>query len=409
MKIWLVQTGEDIPYGNNIRKLRTAVLAEELVRRGHSVTWWAASFSHLKKEWFRRGEDRLTLDNGVQVELLRGRGYTSNVSLARFIDHRIVARQFKRRSRELLPPDFIVCSLPPYDLAYRVALYSQDRGIPLIVDARDYWPDILVEVAPKFLQRVFRAALWSEFRMTRGAFRRATAITAMSEDGLDWALSYCPRERSDSDRVFHLGFRASSDDSVQIPKWLQALQGQFIVAFIGTFTPFHSPLILGRVARQLLSENRHDIAFVIAGAGGDLESKLRSEVAGLSNVTMPGWLDQSGIEALLSRASIGVCPTSIDVRLFPNKTFLYFSRGLPVLSAFRGELQKVLQEDGLGRYYDRNDASTLTAHIKQLCDDPNLYAAMSGKVRKAFTARYDEQVVYRDFADHIEQVESASR
>ena len=98
MKIWLIQTGEDIPYQDNIRKLRTAVLAEELVKRGHRATWWASSFSHLRKAWFRRDESSVELDSGVNVELLHGPGYKSNVSFARLIDHRIVARQFKRRS-----------------------------------------------------------------------------------------------------------------------------------------------------------------------------------------------------------------------------------------------------------------------------------------------------------------------
>ena len=66
-----------------------------------------------------------------------------------------------------------------------------------------------------------------------------------------------------------------------------------------------------------------------------------------------------GIDALLDRAAVGVCPTSIDAKFFPNKAFLYFSKGLPVLSAFQGELRKVLEKDGLGRYFDFDDAEAL--------------------------------------------------
>ena len=408
MKIWLIQTGEDIPLGDGIRKLRTCVLAEELVRRGHEVTWWAASFSHLKKKWIEREKDRLVLDSGVNVELLHGRGYNSNVSIKRIIDHRIVARQFKQRSIEMAQPDFIVCSLPPYDLAYQAANYARQRGIPLIVDARDYWPDIFVDVMPAFLRAFVRLALSSEFRLTRDAFRQANSITAMSSDNLDWALGYCDRERRYTDRVFHLGFRAPPKLAVAKPDWLRAIDGKFVVAFIGTFSKFHSPLVLAQAARQLQLEGREDIVIVIAGAGGDIEPKVKAEVAGLQNVVMPGWLDQAGIDALLSSAAVGVCPTSTDARFFPNKTFLYFSRGLPVLSAFQGELRDVLDGDGLGHYFDHNDPTALAMHIKALCDDSETYERMRVRVEQVFRERYDESVVYTAFADHIESLAVSS-
>lgn len=404
MNIWLIQTGEDIPYGNDIRKLRTAVLAEELVRRGHEVTWWASSFSHLKKQRFHGEQQSLHLESGVRVELLHGPGYAANVSLARVIDHRVVARQFKRRAASLPSPDCIVSALPPYDLAYQAARFARKRAVPLIVDARDYWPDIFLDVALPVSRPLLRAVLWPEFRMTRRAFRQADAITAMSEDVLAWALGYCDRDRNPLDRVFHLGFRRAPEGREPAPDWMAALGERFVVAFIGTFSHFHSPLVLARAAQQLHAEGRDDIAIVIAGAGGDSEAEVRSAAAELPNVIMPGWLDQTGIDALLGRAAVGVCPTAADARFFPNKTFLYFSRGLPVLSAFQGELKSVLEEDGLGYYFDRDDAAALSRRIRQLSDDADAYANMRERVRKAFAERYDEQVVYSDFATHIEEV-----
>jgi len=38
----LIQTGEDIPFEDNLRKLRAAVLAQELVSRRHEIVQWAA-------------------------------------------------------------------------------------------------------------------------------------------------------------------------------------------------------------------------------------------------------------------------------------------------------------------------------------------------------------------------------
>lgn len=402
MKIWLIQTGEDIPFKDNLRKLRTAVLAEELVSRGHDVVWWAAAFSHLRKEWVTRDRNR-TLSSGVKVELLHGSGYRTNVSLARIIDHRIVAREFKKRSGELPLPDVIVCALPPYDLAYQAARYAKQHHIPLIVDARDYWPDIFLTSIPGFLRPLAKLGLQSEFRQARYAFRAADKITAMSEDVLEWALSYCDRERADSDRVFHLGFRPAPVSETASPDWLRRLEGRFIVAFVGTFSPFHSPAILVKVAERLLTAGREDIAIVIAGAGGDLYEEITTAAEKMPNITLTGWLEQDAISALLGQAAVGICPTSTDARFFPNKTFLYFSRGLPVFSAFEGELRKVLDDDGLGAYFHYDDDDALTNQIIRLCDDTDLYQRICGRVREAFAARFDERVIYSAFADYIEQ------
>ena len=402
MKIWLVQTGEDIPFGVNLRKLRTAVLAEELASRGHEVVWWAAAFSHLRKKWVTR-ERKRTLSSGVKVELLHGSGYRTNISLARVIDHRIVTREFKKRSRMLPSPDVIVCALPPYDLAYHVAHYAKQHDIPLIIDARDYWPDIFLTAVPGFLWPLAKLGLYSEFRQARFAFRAADSITAVSKDILNWALSYCNRERSDSDQVFHLGFRQAPVSESASPDWLRRLEGRFIIAFVGTFSPSHNPAILVEVAERLVAMGREDIAIVMAGAGGDLYEDITAEAKKMPNITLPGWLEKDAISALLDEAAVGICPTRLEMPLFPNKTFLYFSRGLPVLSAFKGELREVLDNDGLGAYFHRDDAEALTNQIVRFCDDEDLYQKTRDRVRETFAEQFDERVIYPAFADYIEQ------
>ena len=49
MDIWVIKDGEPLPIEPDARVLRTGLLAAELVRRGHTVTWWTSTFAHHRK------------------------------------------------------------------------------------------------------------------------------------------------------------------------------------------------------------------------------------------------------------------------------------------------------------------------------------------------------------------------
>ena len=49
MNIWLLQTGEPLPIRSGVRKMRTALLADKLLERGHKILWWASAFEHQQK------------------------------------------------------------------------------------------------------------------------------------------------------------------------------------------------------------------------------------------------------------------------------------------------------------------------------------------------------------------------
>ena len=51
MNIWLLRTSEPMPVvDKDGRILRMGMIAEELSRRGHNVTWFASTFNHFTKK-----------------------------------------------------------------------------------------------------------------------------------------------------------------------------------------------------------------------------------------------------------------------------------------------------------------------------------------------------------------------
>jgi glycosyltransferase involved in cell wall biosynthesis len=407
MRIWLIQIGEPLPVKAGIRKLRTAYLADKLTQRGHNVLWWASAFDHFGKRWLYDRDEEVALDQRLTIKALKGIGYRKNISLTRYIDHRIIARKFRRFITSVQKPDIIVASLPSYDLTYYASAFAQENNIPCLADVRDQWPDIFIEQVPHFFRSLVRTALRKDFKMTERALKSATGIISMSTNILEWGLLYAGREQRQQDRVFYLGYKrgcTSDRQTKRIAAILESLKGKFLVTFIGTFAEYHNPSTLIECAGIMKNANR--IHFVLAG-DGQLMPKLKQLSGHLPNVTLTGWLNQGEIDAVLARSNIGVCTTNQTAYFFPNKAFAYFSAGLPVVSAFQGDLREVIWKHRLGFYYPPEDMDSLASCIKRLYEDPHLYKNMSKNAQKAFNDMFDANRIYDEYAKHVESVADA--
>ena len=137
MRIWLVTVGEPLPTdAGTPRLLRTGMLAERLLARGHTVDWWNSTFDHVAKRHRARQDTALQVRERYRLLLLHGPAYRRNVSIRRWANHRVIAAHFARWMPKEPPPDLILCSLPNLELAREAILYAQPRSIPVVLDLR---------------------------------------------------------------------------------------------------------------------------------------------------------------------------------------------------------------------------------------------------------------------------------
>jgi len=203
--------------------------------------------------------------------------------------------------------------------------------------------------------------------------------------------------------VFYLGAKKSSanqDDGNKITDLLTRLNNKFIVAFVGTFAHYHNPKILVDCASKIGSEQVH---FVLAGEG-EFYNSIHEAARGLKNVTLTGWLGQPEINSLLQRAQVGVCPTTHKVDLFPNKAFTYLSAGLPVISAFQGDLKEIIEKRGIGLYYPPNDLDSFVNCVRTMQDDELTRGRTLKNVKEVFAKMFDADKIYEQYSEHIEKV-----
>ena len=181
MRIWTIKIGEPLP-DPNVRLMRTGIVSKAFAARGADVTWWVSTFSHnhpTREYVAARGEERRALD-GVTLRFVHGPPYHKNVSFARIRNHRAVAEDFRKLAPTLPKPDLIFCAYPPIEIADEATRFGEQFGIPVILDIRDLWPDVFLDITP-VPRPLMRLALTPWYVQARQTLARATAITAITE------------------------------------------------------------------------------------------------------------------------------------------------------------------------------------------------------------------------------------
>ena len=285
MRIWLVTIGEPVPVddGSRDRLHRTGYFAHFLADAGHDVVWWTSTFDHFRKRHLFESDTSVKVNDHLIIRLLKGCGYRSNVSYSRVKDHRQVAARYAELARqEAEPPDIIVSALPTIELCDESIRFGGERGVPVVLDMRDMWPDIFVDSVPGPVRPPARLLLGSMFRQAARACANATAICGITDAFVDWGLRRGKRTASALDRAFPMGYltKPSSPESIRDAEafWdglgIKADSGEFVACFIGAVGRQFDLETVIEAARALRRRGKQ-ARFVLCGSGDMLEHYKR--------------------------------------------------------------------------------------------------------------------------------------
>lgn len=418
MKIWLVTIGEPVPIqeGARDRLHRTGYFAHFLADQGHDVIWWTSTFDHFRKKNLFHEDTTLSMNNRLQIRLLYGCDYSTNVSLARFRNHRQIGRKFAALAREEANrPDVIVSGLPTIELCAESVKYARDRGVQTVLDIRDLWPDIFVDVLPSSARWLGRLALAPLFRSVRFALGNCTSIIAVSQGYLDWGMQHAGREPSSNDVVFPLGYSKPAVTHGELKRAQAALQGKgvdfskSIIWFVGTFGKTYDLRTVIDAARRLDARGMRNAEFVLSGSGENY-SALAEHAKGLSNVVFTGWIDAAEIACMMRVAHIGLMAYAKGApQGHPNKLFEYMSAGIPIVSSLCGETDRLLSREGCGVTYKAEDVDGLAEMLLQLIEDEGRRIIMSGNCISLFEDRYRAEKIAAEMMAYLEQIVATTK
>lgn len=298
--------------------------------------------------------------------------------------------------------DVVVVSSPTFFSIFSAWALARLKRAALVVEVRDLWPAIFVELGVLTDRRI----IWVLERLELWAYRTADAVVVVTDGfrddlikrGVPAAKVHTVRNGVDLDRFEPGGDPGPGRAYLGVP------EGETLVLYIGAHGISQGVASVADAARHLKDLPIH-LAFVGEGAA---KVDLVKRVADLSldNVSLHDGVPRDDVVGLLAAADICVVPLR-DIPLFatfiPSKIFELFGAGKAVVGAVRGEPARILAEGG-AIVVEPEDPKALASAIAELAYDPDRRSAMGRDARAYVAKHFDRRMLadrYREVLDGV--------
>lgn len=283
-------------------------------------------------------------------------------------------------------PDVVFAMSPPLPIGIAGLAVARLRRAPFVFNIQDVFPDVAVELGLLTDRRVIRAA----FALERFAYRRADAVTVLSEDLRVNVVAKIGSQRRHRTRVAVI---PNFVDTVAITPATKenayrrehGLLGKTVVMYAGNVGLSQSIGLLLDAAEVLRA--RTDVVFVVNG-GGAARPALEAQAlaAGLSNVRFVDYQPIDRLPEVLAAADIHIVPLKAGLAKasVPSKLYSILAAGRPVLASvdLGTEVARTLTLARAGIAVPPDDSPAFVAALVAMLDDPQGAAAQGESGRR---------------------------
>lgn len=386
---------------------RTFYLFQMMLLQGHDVTFLTSNFNHYEKRT-RNTEAFYTQHPEYQgnVEFVRMKPYTKNVSLKRFV-HNIgcekeIIKWFKENGSKF---DVVYISWPTYGLVNKIRKYCDKYQCKLIIDVNDLWPDSLRVVLKNDI--LYNIITYSMQKRTQQAFSFADGIVAVSNEYLEIASRQ--NTRATQRLSVYIGSMLDKFDNGvvanidSIPK----NEDEFWIAYIGTLGSSYDIDTAIKAINSLRKDFNKNVRLKILGQG-PTERSLRelSQQLDCDGIDFIGFVEYGLMAAYLNKSD--ACINCIKLRASQsiiNKAADYFSSGKPVLNCGScQEMKDLVAEYDAGINYIAEDVESLRESILELMCDKEGTLQKGINARKLAVEKFDRKKSHQAIIQMIESI-----
>ena len=300
--------------------------------------------------------------------------------------------------------DLVMAMSPPIFLGDAAWLVSKIRRIPFVFNTQDIFPDVAVDLGALTNPRVIDLAE----RHERSLYRRASAVTVLSEDQAVNVRSKLPNQLADRVRLIpnfvdldrvRVGERNNSY------RTKHNLGSKTVVMYSGNVGLSQSFDLVRRAGEHF--STRADIHFVINGEGA-ARPDVDRWAASLDNVSVVDFAPRDQVGEVLAAADIHLVllKSGLARSSTPSKLYGILAAGRPVLASIdeKSEVATVVSESGAGIGVAPDNAELFIEALAKMVDDPILCREMGLNGRR-FAERWltaDQQATrYGELFDEL--------
>ena len=291
-------------------------------------------------------------------------------------------------------PDVVVVSSPTFFSIGSAWVLARLHRARLVVEVRDLWPAIFVELGVLTNRRIICLLE----RLELAAYRAADAVVVVTDGfrddlvrrGVPVSKVTTIRNGVDLER-----FSPRSKPIMGDRSWLGGMDGELLVLYIGAHGISQGLSSVVEAAAMVAGEGIH-VSLVGEGAGKHAVRE-RVEKLEVKNVSMLPGVPRDRVPELIAAADVCLVPLR-DVPLFatfiPSKMFEYLGAGKAVVGSVTGESARILDDAG-AVVVPAEDPGRLAAALRSLAANPERRARMGAAGRAYVEHHFDR----RELAD----------
>jgi len=304
-------------------------------------------------------------------------------------------------------PDVVIATSPQFLVTLSGWAMSRLKGVPLVTEIRDLWPDSIVAVgaAPAGSALVSGLGILERF-----VYRQSELVISVTRSFIPLLRARGARRVGFiSNGADPAAFSASADRASVRARY--GLADRFVASFVGTLGMAHGLDSVLDAAETL--RDRKDVLFWLVGEGArraalEVEARRR----GLDNVRFEGQVPREDIPGVLAASDAALVllrPDPLFETVLPSKMFEAMAAACPVILGVRGESRALLDESGGGIGIEPGNGSALAEAVRGMAADPEARRRMGAAGRAYVTARLSHDALARAYVEALSGVVTGSR
>ncbi len=302
--------------------------------------------------------------------------------------------------------DLLYASSPPLFVGGSALAISKQKGIPLVFEVRDLWPESAVALGELSNPRAIN---WS-IRLEEACYRRACKIIVVTSGIRDRLL----RRDISEDKILLIPNGANTElfrfDPLERERIRTSLglQDKFVAIYAGIHGVAQGLEHVVEAARLL--QNEAHIHFLLIGEGPKkAEIAALGERYQLTNLSLLPEQPRSDIPSFLSAADCALIPLR-NIDLFkgalPSKIFDAWACSLPILLSVDGEAHQIMDTAQGGVFVPPEDPRALASALTALSTSPHECKRMGENGRTFTVEHFSRRALAEQLAKELEKVVS---